>query len=696
MFAAPSQGADDTRLTRRQPGREPTTGGGEMSVLRDRARSRRAVLLLVAALVLVFGASRLAAVGPTPAASTAATDPQLQTTTPSLTVIPSPTGSPAVLPSASNGFGPAIDTMVDATVENAALTQALDTVAFADLDTGWAAGSGVILGTTDGGRHWRDQWSGALSVSSLVTVDPRHAWALGRPGLDGLVPTADQLVRTTDGGRTWQTSPLTGGFREIAFSNRLQGWAVVGGITDTTTNSGRLEVTDDGGLHWHASALKRGVDSVCFADARMGWAASGAAVYRTIDAGRHWAKVETGPNDALNSGWQTTVRCRGSAAWALWTGGAAAGSEAYRVARTLDGGTHWKTVLSQLDDALGSLPTIDAYAGSFAPTSPTGATFLGLCTACGYGSWSSTRTGDGGRTVHRTPIGGLDGASLNDVTFPDAKHGWIAGSAAGGFLLASEDGGRTWHRAYPSPAIRPALDVDIVTPTIGFGLGVVGDSRTVLRTDDGGADWRAVGRLSADALTPDRDPVVSFVDPEHGWAATADGLLSTTDGGRTWDAVPNAPDGGVAFADVRHGCAGTFQTPAKMTIDGGETWVPVAAAAGLVACAAGLVDPTWAEPSRLFDPGNLLVVQAIVDTDHAWAVGSLDLDHFGVAATADGGRTWTGYRWSVPPDGVGGFGPDTLVRSTVVSPTMGWVFTRFGRLYETTDGGVSWREISIR
>src|SRR5947208_13682224 len=106
-----------------------------MSLLRHRIRPRRAVLLLVAAVVLVLGASRRAAVGPTPAASTAATDPQLQTTSPSRTVIPSPTGSPGVLPSASNGFGPAIDTMVDATVRNAALTAALDTVAFATLDT---------------------------------------------------------------------------------------------------------------------------------------------------------------------------------------------------------------------------------------------------------------------------------------------------------------------------------------------------------------------------------------------------------------------------------------------------------------------------------------------------------------------------------------------------------------------------------
>ena len=170
------------------------------------------------------------------------------------------------------------------------------------------------------------------------------------------------------------------------------------------------------------------------------------------------------------------------------------------------------TVLSQLDDALGSLPTINAYAGAFAPASSTAATFLGWCPACGYGTWSSTRTTDGGRTVSHLPLDGLTGASLNDIAFPDAQHGWIAGSAAGGFLLATDDGGHTWHRAYPSSALRPALDIAFVSPTVGFGLGVVGDARVVLRTDDGGANWHSIGRLPADPIQPDRDPILSFVD----------------------------------------------------------------------------------------------------------------------------------------------------------------------------------------
>jgi hypothetical protein len=76
-----------------------------------------------------------------------------------------PTGSPSP-----------VDGTLDAAVQMAPLTPALNSVVFADIDTGWAAGSGVILGTSDGGKNWRNQWSGSLSVSSLVTIDPLHAW----------------------------------------------------------------------------------------------------------------------------------------------------------------------------------------------------------------------------------------------------------------------------------------------------------------------------------------------------------------------------------------------------------------------------------------------------------------------------------------------------------------------------------------
>jgi len=43
---------------------------------------------------------------------------------------------------------------------------------------------------------------------------------------------------------------------------------------------------------------------------------------------------------------------------------------------------------------------------------------------------------------------------------------------------------------------------------------------------------------------------------------------------------------------------------------------------------------------------------------------------------------------------VGGLGSDVPVRVSFVDPTTGWLFTQFGHLFQTTDGGASWPEIS--
>ena len=549
----------------------------------------------------------------------------------------------------------------------------------------------MIVGTTNGGTSWRTEWTGPPSIHSLWALDPDHAWGLGYAPLG---ETADELIRTTDGGRRWTTIKLTGGFREIAFSSDEVGWAVVGGVTETTTGPGRLEETVDGGLHWRTSSLTSGLESVCFASPSLGWAASGSAVYRTLDGGGRWTRVDAGPNDLVNEGWLATVKCTGTSAWVMWTGGAAAGSQGYRVSRTLDGGSQWQVVLGQLDDALPNLTRIDSYSGPFAIASASDAGFIGQCPACGVGDSSYTRTTNGGRTFSHAPLAGLSGASVTDISFGDPNHGWIAGSSAGGFLLATNDGGRSWRRVYPFAAAWPMLDISFVSATLGFGLGVVGDGRAVLATDDGGQTWRIVGHLPADPWFFDRDPIISFADPSHGWVATSTGVVATIDGGRTWHTVPGAPPGGVAFADLLDGCAGSFDTPTASTVDGGRTWISAEGNRGVVACAASLVHPAWAAAAQPFDPGDLLSVGAIVGSADAWAVGLLSAEQFGIEATADGGATWTAYRWPALLDPPESSGFDTLDAVTFVSATQGRAFTLYGRLFETTDGGATWIELA--
>lgn len=84
----------------------------------------------------------------------------------------------------------------------------LKAVSFCDSLHGWAVGEyGFIYGTTDGGTTWKRQAGhyrisesdGEIDAETILfdvkAVDPQTVWALG---IDG------KIVRTTDGGKTWE------------------------------------------------------------------------------------------------------------------------------------------------------------------------------------------------------------------------------------------------------------------------------------------------------------------------------------------------------------------------------------------------------------------------------------------------------------------------------------------------------------
>jgi photosystem II stability/assembly factor-like uncharacterized protein len=86
----------------------------------------------------------------------------------------------------------------------------LSSVAFADAVHGWVVGSGgTILATTDGGRSWRRQPSGTtIGLNHVAFADTTHGMVTGNK-IEGDDPIAGKLdgsilLRTTDGGATWQ------------------------------------------------------------------------------------------------------------------------------------------------------------------------------------------------------------------------------------------------------------------------------------------------------------------------------------------------------------------------------------------------------------------------------------------------------------------------------------------------------------
>jgi photosystem II stability/assembly factor-like uncharacterized protein len=186
------------------------------------------------------------------------------------------------------------------------INESVASVYFADAKTGWAAGDaptgkgfdvrGLVLGTTDGGKSWSELKSAAgegapYPVNGLWFTSPKDGWAAAGNLEDA---QEDVLLRTTDGGRTWERSdPKSAEYpRAVQFLDASHGWAVGMTVDQTTDLPGPSKIlgTTDGGATWTVRFTSpRSFFGLCFADAKRGWAVGDrAAIYATTDGGATW------------------------------------------------------------------------------------------------------------------------------------------------------------------------------------------------------------------------------------------------------------------------------------------------------------------------------------------------------------------------------------------------------------------------
>ena len=335
----------------------------------------------------------------------------------------------------------------------------LRAVAFISPATGWIAGDGAILGTTDGGRSWHRQYTGRVQLTSVSFANSLDGWAAG---VDP-IPGTGVLLGTHDGGRTWSTLVEPGNpARTISFADPSVGYAVAGGSPLAPENAsermlffgGRIARTVDGGHSWNLLDNPMLVDSACASSTKVTWAAYQAAVLRTDDGGDTFSHVLSPQIDTKRT-WFANVHCASdSAAWAQFTSTPVGDQRPFVVYRTSDAGQHWQPVLlnAKTPDAY---PLLKGVAGGpgprpgpFAAVDANVAFFLGVCPACGsHGAISIAGTTDGGATwqpvatipevTNRGPIA---------VSFADATHGWVIGTSASGspVIEATANGGTTW------------------------------------------------------------------------------------------------------------------------------------------------------------------------------------------------------------------------------------------------------------
>jgi len=132
-------------------------------------------------------------------------------------------------------------------------------VCIQSLDRAWAVGDrGTILATTDGGRQWSAQVSGTSHPLLAVTFhDDRSGWAVGGPIEPPLKISRGVLLRTSNGGKTWQSIPIPTLPRLTGIQSLGPGHLIAWGDYSTVHQSSIFESLD-GGEHWSVACVGLG------------------------------------------------------------------------------------------------------------------------------------------------------------------------------------------------------------------------------------------------------------------------------------------------------------------------------------------------------------------------------------------------------------------------------------------------------
>jgi hypothetical protein len=348
--------------------------------------------------------------------------------------------------------------------------------------------------------------------SSITFVSGLSAWAIGQAGTPGTCVNTDpyictSIVRTTDGGKTWQGGPAP----------------------DTGAPSGGT-----------------GVGGVRFLNSTYGWA-FGPELWSTDDGGTNWTKVET-------SGARVTdLETSDHRAYALWANGCAASSSnapaadfaancsSYTLMTATAGSGVWTPVgpaTSGLTN--GGTPTsaVLALTGSNGYLlAPDGAVYSG---AIG-GTW--TQVGTSGCKPGPAQADGLPGNAQLALVGPQQL--WIAcgGTSAGTppALYESDNGGSSWTQP-PAASWSGISDLSAIGVTTSLAAAPNGTLTLATTTGiyylpAGGERWQASNATGAGAPKGGFSYVGMTTD-DQGVAVPADMSLHevwmTTDGGASW------------------------------------------------------------------------------------------------------------------------------------------------------------------
>jgi len=341
-------------------------------------------------------------------------------------------------------------------------------IQFLDATSGWALTAGRLVWTDSGGASWRTitpTGADGLDLLTAFFLDPRTGWVVAADLPRDGRPTELTAFRTVDGGTTWQRWTMGSvsvqqsedgtGPMNLSFVDGRHGWLRITSRLPgqrAEEETGTLLRTSDGGRTWERLPDAPTPGGIRFVTRQRGWQIWIDALWETRDGGRSWVAA---PSLAAAPGQGGRLEFAGLLT--IFTNGAGfVPVLQYRrdpelvleagFAETRDGGTTWSAPRLAPGGSR-NLPTM-AVAGSGTLLVLSGDQRT-LASSDDHGiTWTTRRSGLAGRGFTAT----------YGMTFPNATSGWLLsafldgcgpGCDSKGAVLSTRSAGRSWAVIFP-------------------------------------------------------------------------------------------------------------------------------------------------------------------------------------------------------------------------------------------------------
>jgi photosystem II stability/assembly factor-like uncharacterized protein len=556
-------------------------------------------------------------------------------------------------------------------------------VFFIDSLDGWVLPSdNGLLRTTDGGDTWEIIYTNVL-FNNIYFISKDVGWGIGRKTFEQDYPR--NIYYTTDGGNSWAAQLVdtstsnsidTCAFYNIYFQNRLNGWAT------TEDPFSPVLHTSNGGINWNVGTnvsfrlTDGGPFWVEFADSLRGWIVGGLKYsLKTLDGGKTWLVDSTLHGYKIASSDSNHL-------WIL--------SNTF-LTKSTDGGKNWFKVNFQSPFANMNTYDISVIDSNNVFVSSDSGLF---------------KSSNGGLNWYR-----VSNEVLGSLWFLNDKDSWAGGTGYISDLFHSTDGGMSWSdqikRNYPF-GLDDYMKVDFVNQDTGW-ITTQSPSITpisnVMKTTDGGMTWAAQNITIAHWIRN-----IQMINGKLGFMIGDSGIIyKTTDGGSNWtpkNIGTNDDLMGISFINQNEGwivgrLIGESTGIIIKTNNGGDTWVNKdtaianlqdvcfidslkgwAAAYGDNFSGGRIINTTDGGKSWNIQITGSFTEVTFLDSLNGFALGISGSSSAHLYITHDGGRNW------LPSSMITG----SLQDMQFINRDTGYVVGFYGRIFMTRDAGKTWTQ----